>query len=428
MISSVRRIRAWLTATGVVLLAVGLAHGSLASTSAEPEPPAAAGANAPDVWQHLVEHLYFPAALLPSQPQARRWARANRNHLRDVLARADPYLPHILHAVRQRGLPTELALIPAVESGFRNDVRSPAGADGLWQFMPRTAASFGVKSSWWYEGRRDVIASTEAALDYLETLNERFEGNWLITIAAYNCGERAMERALERAGVRARDADLWSILHHLPEQTQGYVPRLLAVADIVRAPERYGVALPVLRPHPRFVSVDTGGQVHIGHAANLIGMDPEVLYSLNAAFRRGVTDPNGPHRLLVPRKRAPALRAALRELPPKDRVDWVRHTVESGETLGTIAVRHRIPVADLAAANRLDDPEISAGNALLVPRSPRARTASGTASASMIYRVRAGDSLWLIARRYNTTVDRLLSLNGLSPSSVLYPGQTLLVA
>lgn len=388
-----------------------------------------------DLWETLVEQMQLTGAGSPGhnrptgQNRETRWLRANEAHLTEVLGRARRYLPHILEAVTARGMPGEIALMPAIESGFQTDVRSPHGADGLWQFMPATARSYGLKTNDWYDGRRDTIAATKAALDYLQALNVQFDGNWLVSISAYNCGEGTMRRVLRRAKLHAKDADLASLLPHLPKETRRYVPRLLAFAELVRDRSASGGALPPSDATAKFVTVEIGGQIELAVAAQMIGVETSALRALNPAFRRWATDPDGPHRLLVLPEHAQPMRQALASTTTLGRIRWRRHQVRPGESLSLLARRYGVRVKDLARANGLSSSQIRAGDELRVPThraqqpDARSRVVSGA-----LYRVRSGDSLWRIARRHKTTVQRLLRLNRLTRSSVLRPGQTLRVA
>ena len=386
----------------------------------------------PNLWDALIKEMQLSGAHPSELNRERRWLRANERHIVEVLGRGRRYLPHVLEAVASRDMPGEIALIPAIESGFRPDVQSPNGADGLWQFMPGTARRYGLRQTRWYDGRRDAVASTEAALDYLQALNQRFEGNWLVSISAYNCGEGLMRRVLRRANLRAKDADLTSLMPHLPKETRRYLPRLLALAELVRSPAAFGVRLPPSDATPKFTTVQLGGPIELAVAAELIGVETSLLAELNPALRRTATGPDGPHRLLVLPEHAPPMRRALATMSISDRVLARRHQVRRGENLSSISKRYGVRVKDLMRGNGLSSALIRAGDELRVPSrrgglsaGPKAQLAPRSEA---LYRVRSGDSLWRIARHHNTTVERLLKLNRLTRSSVLRPGQTLRVA
>jgi membrane-bound lytic murein transglycosylase D len=406
-------------------------------------------------------------ALPKTHTRQRKWVRANPVWISEIMQRSTDYLPFIARAIDERRLPAELALIPAVESGFEASARSQEGADGLWQFMPNTARGYGLKRTWWYEGRRDTIAATDAALRYLAALNKRFKGNWLLAIAAYNCGASTVNRALRRSGLNAENARIWDILKELPKETQKYVPRVLAIAEAVQNPTRFGLVLPPADMSPRFAAVDTGGQIDLQRVASLAKIDLDVLSELNPAYRRWATDPAGPHRLLVPPHLADEVQASLSQLQPDQRVSWNRHMIRGGESLSVIAKRYGVGVSALKTANKLTSTRIRAGSNLLIPltkgapphgphtsstdrkrsgassaQRPTTRVANGISDhtdssrdagetnsplATDLYEIRRGDSLWVIARRHFTTVTRLVRLNGLTTTSTLQPGQRLKV-
>jgi len=326
-------------------------------------------------------------------------------------------------------------LIPVIESGFHTDAYSHRRAVGLWQFMPQTGARFGLERNWWYEGRRDVYASTLAALAYLEHLNGLFEGDWPLTLAAYNAGEGRVLRAQADNRKRGKPTDYWNL--KLPRETRRYVPRLLAVARIVNNPGAYDVSLAPVDNQPHLEVVDLGDQLDLTYAAELAQVSPELLYQYNPGFKRWASNPNGPHRLMLPAENAEYLRVALEDLPPEQRIIWDRHKIAPGETLSHIARKYPVSIATLMDANRLDaSGRIRAGDYLLVPtpRNPEATLTAVAAPANSAvqaqkveYTVRNGDSLWVIARRFGVSHLKLASWNDLSPDDVLRPGRKLVV-
>jgi len=403
--------------------------------AASPAPPAP---RYRDVWARVRAGLRLPRDHRARIERELAWYRRNQEYLDRMAERARLYLPYIAREVERRGMPLELALLPVVESAFQPYAYSRAGASGIWQFIQSTGKRYRLRQSWWYDARRDLIESTRAALDYLDKLRGDFGGDWLLAIAAYNTGEGNIERALARNRRAGRRLDFWSL--RLPRETRAYVPRLLAVAEIVADPAAHGLRLAAIPDRIPFEVVATGGQIDLALAARSAGVSLDTLYRLNPGFHRFATDPAGPHRLLVPREAAPRLRRALASIATDARIAWKRHTVTRGESLATIARRYRIGVEALRSTNRLASDRLRAGTTLRVPtamargdlalsaelRLALARSAQRSAP-SQTYVVRRGDSLWRIARRHRMTVARLAALNGISARAVLRPGQRLRV-
>lgn len=303
-------------------------------------------------------------------------------HFRQILIRSEPYLFHVLNRVEARGLPAELALLPVIESAFDPFAHSPAGAAGIWQFMPHTATEAGLQRDWWFDGRRDIIAATEAALEYLDTLRRRYDGDWLLALAAYNAGSARVNQAI-RANRRAgRPEDFWHL--PLPAETRDYVPKLLAVSALIADPAAYGIALPALANDHYFTSVDTGGPLDLQVAARLSGTTLDELQRLNPGLTRSVTPPGGSHTLLVPRKVAARFRERLARLPDKARVQSVRYRIRPGDTLSAIALNSRTTVTHLRKLNQLEGSHIVAGRQLIVPLSIREEEVSAVLTESVV--------------------------------------------
>lgn len=349
----------------------------------------------------------------------------------DRLARRDrllEYLPYVCEKVADRGMPGEICLLPIVESRLDPFAFSPGGAVGIWQFIPATARRFGLKIDWWVDERRDVVLATDAALDYLEELHDRF-GDWLLALAGYNWGEGRVSRALRRAGP---DAGFFDI--KVPRETSRYVDRLLAYSAIFADPAKFGVehALSDLAATPlAFAVVETGGQVDLARAAEALGCDLDEIYRRNPALNRWATHPKGPHRLLVSAASESTAAKALAEIPEKDRLTWERHLVVEGETLSEIALAYRSSVETLRHANRLPSTLIRAGDYLLVPTSHRpleqyarySRPAAGRSAG--VYVVKAGDTIWDIARALGLKRRALMAANQIGPKDILRIGQRL---
>lgn len=375
----------------------------------------------------------------PSVDKEERWFASHPAYLDRTFKRGERYLYHIVNEIEARKLPMELALLPVVESAFNPVAYSRARASGLWQFIPDTGRRYGLKQNWYYDGRRDVLAATTAALDYLEFLAAEFNGDWLLAVAAYNAGEANVARAIRRNLEAGKPTDFFSL--RLPPETRAYVPKLLAIRRIVANPAAHGLEFAPIPNEPFFEKVDIDGQIDLNVAAELAGISKEELLALNPAFNHWVTDPDGPYYLLIPVAHAARFAEALKELPPEQRVRVVHHRVRKGDTLSAIASRYGVSVAAIRQANNIRGSIIYPGQDLLITAAPpRAgtRTATMTAStqaragtaahgATRRYVVRRGDTLWSIARAHGTTAQRLAAINGISLNGTLAVGQQLIL-
>jgi membrane-bound lytic murein transglycosylase D len=264
---------------------------------------------AENVWPRLRDGFALPAENAPAVQSHLDGLARNPGNVARILQRGRPYLYHILDEITQRGLPTELALIPVVESAFDPFARSPQQAAGLWQFMSGTARDRGLQLGRGYDGRRDVIAATDAALDYLTQLQQRFDGDWLLALAAYNAGGTRVQRAIRHNRSRSRPVDFWHL--QLPRETRDYVPKLLALRALIENPDAYDLSLPPVPDAPYFSVVDTGGPLDLAVAAGLAGISVEEIRRLNPALSGQTTRVNGPHTLLIPKACEAAFRTRL---------------------------------------------------------------------------------------------------------------------
>ncbi len=366
--------------------------------------------------------------------QQTNWYASNPEYLERAFGRAELYLYHIVSEIESRSMPLELALLPVVESAFEPYAYSRARAAGMWQFIPGTGSRFGLKQNWWYDGRRDVVESTRAALDYLQYLHDEFNGDWLLAIAAYNCGETRVAREFRKNIAAGRPVDFWSL--KLPAETRAYVPKLLAMKRLVADPDLYGLAFSAIANQPYFVRVETDGQIDLKIAAEIAGITDEELYELNPAFHRWATDPSGPHYLLLPSHAAEPFRTNLLQLAPEERVRVTRYTVEPGDTITSIAAKFQTNGGVLRELNDLPSNVLHVGDVLRVPSAaaplpPKVAKAAARVDGRdrtarpNIHVVRRGDSLWAIARRHGMDVNTLAVMNGMHPSDTLRAGQRL---
>lgn len=394
----------------------------------------------PDLWERLRQQFRFgepPAERIEAELQ--RYS-GRQSYFDIVLERGEPYVRYILARIEARDMPAELILVPLVESTFRPFAYSHSRAGGIWQFTPATGRHYGLDQNWWYDGRRDVVASTEAALDYLEYLHGLFDGDWLLALAAYNAGEGRVRRAVHANERRGRPTEFWHL--DLPRQTRHYVPRILALRAILAAPAEHGVELPAVNEGTGLAIVELPGQVDLALAAELADIPVEDLYRYNPGFNRWATPPDGPHRLALPSATTERFRAALAERDADDMVRWHRHQVASGETLSEIAGEYGTSVAALQDLNDISGAFIRVGDHLLVPSASRpseayalsasnrrqARQAQGPDGRRRIeHHVRSGDTLWDVARKHDVGVRTLAAWNDMAPGDMLRPGDELVV-
>jgi membrane-bound lytic murein transglycosylase D len=367
------------------------------------------------------------------------WFIRNPQYLDRVFNRAQRYLPFILEELQTRDLPLELALLPIVESAFDPFAYSHGRAAGLWQMIPGTARRFGVRQNWWYDGRRDVVDSTHAALDYLEYLYKLQDGDWLNAIASYNSGEGNVLKAKRRNRSQSKPTDFWNL--KLSRETSAYVPRLMALVEIVRDPAQFGLTLPTIVNEAQFEVAETGGQIDLALAAELAGIELDTLSSYNAGNNRWATDPAGPHRLILPVDTAATFTEALAAVPVDERLRWQRHKVKNGEAISQIAERYNVTVSTIRSANNLSGNTIRAGAYLMIPVATKPLTEySQTADARrdrkqatvrsgnrIEHIVSSGESFWTISRKYNVDMIKLASWNGTAPRDTLSIGQKLVV-
>ena len=369
----------------------------------------------------------------------RDWYVRHPDYLTRVFERSQRYMPHIVAELERRGLPLELALLPIVESAYDPFAYSHGRAAGLWQMIPGTARRFGIKQNWWYDGRRDVVDSTRAALDYLEYLYDLQDGDWLNAIASYNSGEGNVLRARRNNRSAGKPEDFWNL--KLPTETRMYVPKLLALVDIVRNPAAHGLELPVVVNEQQFTVADIGSQLDLALAAELAGVDVDTVYAYNPGYNRWSTDPKGPHRLVLPSPAASTFAAALAGVPENERVRWKRHEVRKGEAISQIADRYHTSIASIREANDLRSNTIRAGSYLLIPVATKPLTAYSQSADARLERkqnrqregnrvehvVGRGESFWSIGRRYAVDTRQLAAWNGMAPGDTLSVGKTLVI-
>jgi len=408
--------------------------------------PQSTAAVTPDLLQHIRSGFQLMDEDQPAIDRELNWFANHPDYLERVWGRAELYLYYIVQQLDARGMPRELAMLPVIESAFEPYAYSRARASGLWQFIEGTGHNYGLKITWWYDGRRDVVESTRAALDYLQYLHDMFDGDWLLAVAAYNCGELNVVRAVARNRRLGLPIDFWHL--KLPTETRAYVPKLLAMRRLVADPSSYGLEFSSIPNEAYFTAIDTGGQVNLQVVAELAGITTEDLYELNPAFHRPITDPTGPYSLLVPVDSADAVRTALVQLTPEQKLSIEHYSVARSDTVASIAKRFHTNASLVRELNGMGvTDKLEIGGDLRVPTSRVELPVKAAHAAELadnrrlggrygrrrgqkpvVHVVKRGDSLWSIARRTGTDAQTLARLNGLAPDSSLRAGQRLVLS
>jgi membrane-bound lytic murein transglycosylase D len=409
----------------LALLAVSFSHPALAadshssiqtmewsSDSGSIESETAAAASHDDVWQRIRDGFGIDdtAAQNPLVAVHESWFAARPDQLRRLAERSRPYLYHIVEELDRRAMPMEIALLPMIESAFNPTALSPSAASGIWQFIPSTGRHYGLKQDTWYDGRRDFTAATNAALDYLGKLYMDF-GDWQLALAAYNCGEGCVARAIQnnvQQGLPTNYANL-----SLPNETRHYVPKLLAIRNLISAPERYGIAIEQLPNQPYFNQVTVHANMDLNSAARLANMSSAEFAALNAAFPRKLIRSDTPVNLLVPVDKADKFQ---RNLETGNWDTWQPYAAQKGERAAAIAKRFDVSLDRLAEHNQLHlkKGKLLRAQTILVPVKNRGMVAAQNdppARAPARHEVQRGDTLFSIARRYGLTMAELADAN-----------------
>jgi len=394
----------------------------------------------PDIWNRV--RSGFSIVDTTNNPRLiseLKWYAKHQKYLDRVVERSEPFLHYVLNEAEKRNLPTELVLLPIVESAYQTFAYSHGRASGIWQFIPSTGKIYGLKQNWWYDGRRDVYASTQAALKYLEDLNREFKGNWLHALAAYNSGSGTVRRAIRKNKKRGKPTDFWNL--KLPKETQAYVPKLLALKRLIANPADYGITLNCVDDTPYFEAVDINAQLDLAMAAEMAQIDLDRLYQLNPAFNHWATAPYGPHRLLIPVDQAEIFKQNLAQIPKDERVKWKRHKIKDGQTLSHIADRYSVSVSSLKRLNNLHSTSIRAGKYLVIPVSSRKLSDYNLTAYQrkktlqninrkgnkVTHIVQRGDTFWDLSRTYKVNSRSIARWNGMAIRDPLREGQKLVI-
>jgi membrane-bound lytic murein transglycosylase D len=385
-----------------------------------------------DLWTYVSNGMSINVPQNSRVKEERTRYTKRKDYLPKVATRAEPYMYWIVEQIKQRNMPIELALLPIVESEFNPHAVSSAKAAGIWQIVPTTGLYYGLKQDEWYDGRQDVMASTQAALDLLQRLNTMFDGDWLLTIAAYNSGEGRVLNAIKENKAKGKKTDFWSL--SLPPETAAYVPRLLALADVVKHQKKYDIALPKGNPKRALDQLEVGQQIELTQVAKMTGLPLSKVISFNAGYKHQVTPPNGPHKITLPKSHSAVLQQALAH-QKATLVTEASYTVRDGDNLDKIAKRFNSHKKAIVNLNQLDSDALTVGEVIAVPMYSADVTESllenkiaeekrKTSVRKLRYKIASGDSLSVVAKKLGVKTADLQKWNKLKNNRIK-PGQSL---
>lgn len=369
----------------------------------------------------------------PRVQQQIRWLISHPNYL-NQLKDAEPFIYHIITEIQKKHLPGELALIPMIESSYNPFAYSSAGASGLWQLMPATGKDYGIKKDWWIDERRSIHSSTNAALKYFKNLERYFDGDWLLAIAAYDCGEGTIRRALKSSPTSMQS--FWSL--SLPDETLNYVPRLLALAEIIEHPDKYHIQLPYVQHQPYFAEVFVRKQIDLNQFAKLAGLNFKEFIQLNPGFNHLITSPNKLTKLLIPKHKLTQFHQTFRHIPqPKS--TFFQYTVQNGDTLASVSQKFHTNIFLLAHMNQLKSSHLEYGQSLNIPINPQNPTNHRFASNlppkpqpitpqfyKMIHIVQEHEDIAFLEKKYHISAYQIMAWNQMSNDNIS-PGQMLVI-
>ena len=384
-----------------------------------------------DLWQRLRNGFAMQDIESPQVAERTAWYVANQDYLKRVFDRSRLYLFHIVEELEKRGMPMEIALLPIVESAFNPMAYSRAHASGLWQFIPGTGKRYELKQNWWYDGRRDVVASTSAALDYLKDVYD-MHGDWHLALASYNWGENAVARAIARNRKEGKPADYLSL--PMPRETRGYVPKLQALKNLIANPATHGIALQAIPNEPYFAVITKTRDIDVLLAAKLAEIPVDEFIALNPGFSRPLIRSAGAARIVLPADKVDTFHGNLEEYEDRSLVSWKTYKPQRGDSLEGVARNHGLTLGQLREVNGIHPRSRKMPELLVVPikggaesfaRLPLMYAPPIPKGGGNVHVVRRGETLWSIAQRHRMTVAELKRWNRVG--SVLSIGQRLVI-
>ena len=392
-----------------------------------------------DLWQ-VIANRQGIKSVSNSRVQSRiDWISNHPEYLSLISKRAEPFLYLVVSELEKQNVPIEIALLPIVESDYYPFSYSHGTAAGLWQFIPSTGRMYGLEEDWWHADRRDVLASTKAAANYLNDLNKMFKGDWLLSIAAYNAGPGRIQRAIDTNIKLGKKTDFWSL--DLPQETEKYVPKLLALSQVIKNPSRYNQKLLEIDNKPFLNEVELDSQFDLALISQWTGLSIDQIYNYNPGLKRWATPESLPYIMLLPEEVIYSFNDNLSKQGQRPKISWTRYKIKQGDSLSVIAQNYNTTIGQIMSVNELDNDVIRADKYLIVPlaqksegyyslsdnQREKSRLNIQKNSEKIIYTVVAGDSLWKISIKFGTTINNLIRWNQISPSDSLSIGKELVI-
>ena len=392
-----------------------------------------------DLWQ-VIANRQGIKSVSNSRVQSRiDWISNHPEYLSLISKRAEPFLYLVVSELEKQNVPIEIALLPIVESDYYPFSYSHGTAAGLWQFIPSTGRMYGLEEDWWHADRRDVLASTKAAANYLNDLNKMFKGDWLLSIAAYNAGPGRIQRAIDTNIKLGKKTDFWSL--DLPQETEKYVPKLLALSQVIKNPSRYNQKLLEIDNKPFLNEVELDSQFDLALISQWTGLSIDQIYNYNPGLKRWATPESLPYIMLLPEEVIYSFNDNLSKQGHRPKISWTRYKIKQGDSLSLIAQNYNTTIGQIMSVNELDNDVIRADKYLIVPlaqksegyyslsdnQREKSRLNIQKNSEKIIYTVVAGDSLWKISTKFGTTINNLVRWNKISPSDSLSIGKELVI-
>ena len=367
------------------------------------------------------------------------WISQRPDYLASISKRAEPFLYLVVSELEKEEVPIEIALLPIVESDYYPFSYSHGTATGIWQFIPSTGRMYGLDEDWWHEDRRDVLASTKAAVRYLKDLNRMFDGDWLLSIAAYNAGPGRVQRAIDKNRNQGKRTDYWSL--DLPKETEKYVPKLLALGKVLKNPERFNQKLIKIENKPYLEPINLESQFDLALIAQWTNLSIDEIYSFNPGLKRWATPEALPYTILLPVDVVGDFKEILTNQKNRPKVSWTRYKVKEGDSLSIIAQNFNTTINQIQSVNNINGSLIRANSYLIVPlareseayyslsdvQREKSRLNATKNSDKLIYKVVSGDSLWKISRNFDVTINDLVRWNKIVPTAPLKIGKELVI-